>query len=79
MTGPAQPPTYLERLAARSARAGTVLCLGLDPDPGALPDGFSADLRGVEAFARLVLQAAAPCAAAVKPNIAFFEAFGSAG
>jgi orotidine-5'-phosphate decarboxylase len=33
----------------------------------------------VEAFARLVLQAAAPCAAAVKPNVAFFEAFGSAG
>ena len=27
------PPTYLERLAARSAAIGTVLCLGLDPDP----------------------------------------------
>ena len=79
MTGEAQPPIYLERLAARSAMVGTVLCLGLDPDPAALPDGFSADLRGVEAFARLVLQAAAPCAAAVKPNLAFFEAFGYAG
>jgi len=79
VTGEAQPPIYLERLAARSAAVGTVLCLGLDPDPDALPDGFSRDLRGVEAFARLVLQAAAPCAAAVKPNLAFFEAFGSAG
>jgi orotidine-5'-phosphate decarboxylase len=71
--------TYLERLAARSAASGTVLCLGLDPDPAALPAGFSADLRGVEAFARLVLGAAAPYVAAVKPNLAFFEAFGSAG
>src|SRR5438445_12319520 len=71
--------TYLERLAARSVATGTVLCLGLDPDPDALPPGFSPDLRGVESFARLCLQAAAPYAAAVKPNLAFFEAFGSAG
>jgi orotidine-5'-phosphate decarboxylase len=70
---------YLERLAARSAAVGTVLCLGLDPDPSALPDGFSRDLRGVEAFSRLVLEAAAPHVAAVKPNLAFFEAFGAAG
>jgi orotidine-5'-phosphate decarboxylase len=70
---------YLERLAARSAVTGTVLCLGLDPDPTALPDGFAPDLGGVEAWARLVLEAAVPLAAAVKPNLAFFEAFGSAG
>ncbi|HEX2756333.1 MAG TPA: orotidine-5'-phosphate decarboxylase [Candidatus Limnocylindrales bacterium] len=71
--------SYLGRLAVRSAATGTVLCLGLDPDPDALPDGFSRDLRGVEAFARLVLDVAGPFAAAVKPNLAFFEAFGSAG
>jgi orotidine-5'-phosphate decarboxylase len=78
MSGPAQP-SFLDRLAARSAVTGTVLCLGIDPDPEALPDGFTRDLRGVEAFARLVLEAAGPMAAAVKPNLAFFEAFGSAG
>lgn len=33
----------------------------------------------MEAFATLLLQAAAPHAAAVKANLAFFEAFGSAG
>ena len=71
--------TYLERLGSRSAATGTVLCLGLDPDPAALPAGFAPDLGGVEAFARLVLEAAGPHAAAVKPNLAFFEAFGSAG
>ena len=71
--------SYLERLAARSAATGTVLCLGIDPDPAALPPGFSADLPGVERFATLLVEAAAPYAAAVKPNLAFFEAFGSAG
>ncbi|HUQ78403.1 MAG TPA: orotidine-5'-phosphate decarboxylase [Patescibacteria group bacterium] len=70
---------YLVRLARRSARTGTVLCLGLDPDPATLPAGFDRDLRGVESFARLILEAAAPFVAAVKPNLAFFEAFGSAG
>ena len=71
--------SYLERLGARTRATGTVLCLGLDPDPDALPDGFSRDLAGVERFAALLLEAAAPVAAAVKPNLAFFEAFGSAG
>lgn len=71
--------TYLERLAARSAATGTVLCLGLDPDPESLPDGFPRSLPGVERFAALVLEAALPFAAAVKPNLAFFEAFGSSG
>ena len=70
---------YLERLAARSAATGTVLCLGIDPDPAALPDGFSADLAGIERFARILIEAAGPHAAAIKPNLAFFEAFGSAG
>jgi len=79
VTGATEGATYLDRLAARSAAVGTVLCLGLDPDPAALPEGFSADLRGVEAFACLLLDVAAPVAAAVKPNLAFFEAFGSAG
>jgi orotidine-5'-phosphate decarboxylase len=71
--------SYLARLAARTAATRTVLCLGLDPDPASLPPGFPRDLAGVEAFSRLLLEAAMPHAAAVKPNLAFFEAHGSAG
>jgi orotidine-5'-phosphate decarboxylase len=71
--------SYLERLGARSRVTGSVLCLGLDPVPEALPEGFSRDLAGVERFCEVLLDAAAPYAAAVKPNLAFFEAFGSAG
>ena len=70
---------YLERLGERSAAARTVLCLGIDPDPANLPAGFPSGLAGVERFARLIVEAAAPFAAAVKPNLAFFEAYGSAG
>ena len=71
--------SYLDRLGARSAATGTVLCVGIDPDPTALPAGFPADLAGVERFARLIVEAALPHAAAIKPNLAFFEAYGSAG
>ena len=71
--------TYLERLGARMSATGTVLCLGLDPDQDVLPDGFSRDLAGIERFVALLLEAALPRVAAVKPNLAFFEAHGSAG
>ncbi len=70
---------YLERLAARTAAVGNVLCVGIDPDPASLPPGFPATVDGVERFARLILEASLPYAAAVKPNLAFFEALGSPG
>jgi orotidine-5'-phosphate decarboxylase len=71
--------SYLERLAARTRAVGSVLCVGLDPVPEALPAGFPATLAGVERFCDVLLEAALPHATAVKPNLAFFEAFGSAG
>src|SRR5687768_4658447 len=77
--GTADQATYLDRLGARIAAVGTTLCLGIDPDPAALPAGFSADVHGVERFAALILDAAGARAAAVKFNLAFYEAFGSAG
>ena len=70
---------WLDLLAARSGALNTVLCLGLDPDPAQLPSGFAPTVRGIERFAALVLEAALPHVAAVKPNLAFYEAFGSAG
>lgn len=70
---------FLQRLAARAVATGSVLCLGLDPDPALLPAGFPRDIVGVERFCALVLEAAAAFATAVKPNLAFFEAFGAPG
>jgi orotidine-5'-phosphate decarboxylase len=71
--------SYLERLSLRTGAVGSVLCLGMDPQVEALPDGFAANLSGVERFCEVLLATAVPYAAAVKPNLAFFEAFGSAG
>ena len=70
---------FLERLGGRVEQVRSHLCFGIDPDPAGLPDGFSTDVAGVEAFSRLLIEAAAPFAAAFKVNVAFFEAFGSEG
>jgi orotidine-5'-phosphate decarboxylase len=71
--------SYLERLGARIEATGAVLCIGLDPHPDELPRRFSRDADGVARFARLIVEASASVAAAFKPNLAFFEAFGPAG
>jgi orotidine-5'-phosphate decarboxylase len=71
--------TALERLRARRAAVGSALCLGIDPHPDALPDGLEPAVEGIETFARGLIEAAAPRVCAVKINVAFFEAFGSAG
>ena len=69
----------LDRLRERRARLGAPLCLGIDPHPDQLPDGFSRDVAGIESFARGLIEAAGSEVVAVKINVAFFEAFGSAG
>lgn len=69
----------LERLRRRRALIGAPLCLGVDPHPDRLPAGLSPGVAGVESFARGLIEAAGPAAAAVKINVAFFEAFGSSG
>jgi orotidine-5'-phosphate decarboxylase len=61
------------------ARLGAPLCLGIDPHPDALPEGLAPDAAGIEAFSRGLVEAAAPMAAAIKINVAFFEALGSRG
>jgi orotidine-5'-phosphate decarboxylase len=72
-------PTPLDRLQARQAALGAPLCLGIDPHPDDMPHEIARDVQGIERFARGVLEIAAQFAAAVKINVAFFEAFGSAG
>ncbi len=71
--------TPLDRLRARVRTLGAPLCLGIDPHPDRLPEELPRTVAGVERFARGLIEAAAEQAAAVKVNVAFFEAFGSAG
>ena len=66
------------RLAAATAARGP-LCLGIDPHPGLLDDwGLPRTADGLARFADICVQAYAGFAI-VKPQVAFFEAYGSAG
>ncbi|MBL5975228.1 MAG: orotidine-5'-phosphate decarboxylase [Candidatus Leucobacter sulfamidivorax] len=68
-----------DRLAAEFA-AGRHLCAGIDPHAGLLAEWELADdAAGAERMGRDVVAASAGVAACVKPQIAFFERFGSAG
>lgn len=71
--------TPLDRLRSRVERLGVPLGLGLDPHPDRLPEGLPRGADGIEAFSRGLLESVAPEVVAVKINVAFFEAFGSAG
>jgi orotidine-5'-phosphate decarboxylase len=71
--------SYGSRLQAAVARHGR-LCVGIDPHPAIL-DGWqlphTAD--GLERCARTMVEAVAGRVVVVKPQSAFFEAYGSAG
>ncbi|MGC1803635.1 MAG: Orotidine 5'-phosphate decarboxylase, partial [Mycobacterium sp.] len=71
-------PGFGARLADAVSRRGP-LCLGIDPHPELLRAWdlpISAD--GVAAFSEICVQAYADFAV-VKPQVAFFEAYGAAG
>ncbi|MCL4183051.1 MAG: orotidine-5'-phosphate decarboxylase [Burkholderiaceae bacterium] len=55
-------------------RAGSLLCVGLDPDPSRLPAHLAARPDAVFAFCRAIVDATAPFACAFKPQIAYFAA-----
>lgn len=68
-----------QRLAQAVAERGR-LCAGIDPHPGLLDAwGLPADPSGLERFALTCVDAFAGEVAVVKPQSAFFEAYGSAG
>lgn len=65
-------------LASCDARQSHV-CIGLDPDVGALPAGFNRDAEDVLRFLTGIIEATHDVAAAYKPNSAFFEVLGAEG
>ncbi|WP_409492442.1 orotidine-5'-phosphate decarboxylase [Amycolatopsis sp. cmx-11-12] len=71
------------RFGARLARAVAEkgpLCAGIDPHPGLLQAwGLPADAGGLEKFALTAAETIAPEVAVIKPQSAFFEAYGPAG
>jgi orotidine-5'-phosphate decarboxylase len=71
--------TYGERLGD-VVRSRGPLCVGIDPHPRLVEAwGLPADARGLERFARGVVEAVGDLAAVFKPQSAFYEAHGAAG
>ena len=69
----------IDKFNARADKVDSLLCIGLDSDLARLPSAFRAQAAPQLAFNRYVIDAAAPCAAAFKFNMAFYEAYGAAG
>jgi orotidine-5'-phosphate decarboxylase len=65
-------------LTDRISRTSPV-CVGLDPQLAKLPDGISKDADGVLAFGKGIIDAVKQTAAAVKPQLAFYEVLGWQG
>lgn len=65
---------FRDKLEAAWERSGSLLCIGLDPDPALMPDGYSAD--DVAAFNIAIIEATSHLVCAYKPNVAFYEALG---
>lgn len=77
---------FADRLAARVEAVSSVLCVGIDPRPPfpaechrGLRDDRSGLARAMERYCVGLVEAVAPAAAAVKPQVAFFEALGGYG
>lgn len=78
-SGAAPRALFGERLAAARAAKGS-LCVGIDPHPNLLASwGLEDSAAGLERFSLTVLDAVAPVAAALKPQVALYERHGSRG
>lgn len=79
---PDPSPPFSARLGAAATVAGAPLCVGLDPDPTRLPSPFAGHADDPEAaveFCVAITESTDRYAAAFKPNLAFFEAYGPEG
>ena len=68
-----------EKLFQAIRRKKSFLCVGLDPDPDRIPAAFGKGVEAMERFCLAMVAATSDCAVAYKPNLAFFEQYGSEG
>jgi len=69
--------TFHSMLKRRWAASGSLLCVGIDPEPGRYPAPLADDPDRVFAFGRAIVDATAEYACAFKPQIAHFAAQGA--
>jgi len=63
---------FHERLAKAWSRSGSMLCVGLDPDPAALPGTLDGSPDAIERFCTTIVDATADLVCAFKPQFAHF-------
>ena len=73
--------SFYDRYSTERRRKGSVLCVGLDPDPARLPEGYDRGdiIPAIRSFLADVIRATGELAVAYKPNLAFFEVLGPRG
>ena len=70
--------SFLDKLAASSHARDSIICIGLDPEPGLIPEALGRGPQAALRFLRRIVRATADFAAAYKPNLAFYERYGGA-
>ena len=68
------PEPFAERLAAAERRHGSLLCVGLDPEPARFPGAWKGDARRIFDFCAAIVDATHDLVLAFKPQIAYFAA-----
>jgi orotidine-5'-phosphate decarboxylase len=63
---------FHERLAKAWSLSGSMLCVGLDPDPSSLPEPLDGSPDAIERFCTAIVDATADLVCAFKPQIAHF-------
>jgi orotidine-5'-phosphate decarboxylase len=66
--------TFLEHLQGAERQNGSLLCVGLDPEPSKFPAGMKGDASKIYDFCAQIVDATADLAISFKPQIAYFAA-----
>jgi orotidine-5'-phosphate decarboxylase len=66
--------SFLEQLRVAERQNGSLLCVGLDPDPGKFPAHLKGDASKIYDFCAAIVDATADLVIAFKPQIAYFAA-----
>ncbi|KWT91990.1 Orotidine 5'-phosphate decarboxylase [Variovorax sp. WDL1] len=69
-----RPMTFLDKLRAAERRNGSLLCVGLDPEPARFPARLKGDASKIYDFCAAIVDATADLVIAFKPQIAYFAA-----
>jgi orotidine-5'-phosphate decarboxylase len=66
--------TFLEQLQGAERQNGSLLCVGLDPEPNKFPAGMKGDASKIYDFCAQIVDATSDLVISFKPQIAYFAA-----